>query len=71
MIITVNGDKQTCEGQELTVADLLTRNKVEKPDMVSVQLNGKFVDKQGYGTIKILAGDEIDFLYFMGGGKTS
>ena len=68
MIITVNGDAQTWEEQELTVADLLTRNKVEKPDMVSVQVNGNFVDKQDYETIKIVAGDEVDFLYFMGGG---
>ena len=69
MIITVNGDKQDWEGQELSVTDLLARNKVEKPDMVSVQVNGKFVDKQGYGTVKIVADDEVDFLYFMGGGK--
>lgn len=69
MIITVNGDKQDWEGQELSVTDLLARNKVEKPDMVSVQVNGKFVDKQGYRTVKIVADDEVDFLYFMGGGK--
>jgi sulfur carrier protein len=71
MVITVNGDKQTWEEEELTVADLLIRNKVEKPDMVSVQINGKFVDKQDYGAVKAVAGDEVDFLYFMGGGKAS
>ncbi len=69
MTITVNGEVQTWEGEEFTVADLLTRNKVEKPEMVSVQINSKFVEKQDYGTKKVVAGDEVDFLYFMGGGK--
>ncbi len=69
MIITVNGDRQTWEEQKLSIAELLTLNKVEKPDMVSVQLNGKFVDKQDYGITMLAAADEVDFLYFMGGGK--
>ncbi len=69
MTITVNGEAQIWESEEITVADLLTRNKVEKPEMVSVQINSKFVEKQDYKTKKVVAGDEVDFLYFMGGGK--
>ncbi len=71
MIITVNGEAQTWEGSELTVADLLTRNKVDKPEMVSVQINGVFVDKKEYDSKTVAANDEVDFLYFVGGGTVS
>lgn len=71
MIITVNGEAINWEGSELTIADLLSLNKVEKPNMVSVQVNGAFVDKKEYGTKTVVANDEVDFLYFMGGGKAS
>lgn len=69
MVITVNGDKQTWDSQEPTIANLLTHNNVAKLDMVSVQVNGRFVDKKDYGNVLVVAGDEVDFLYFMGGGK--
>ena len=69
MIITVNGEKQTLEGADTKISDLLVLNKVNKPDMVSVQINGLFVDKKDYETRKIVENDEVDFLYFMGGGQ--
>jgi len=66
--IKVNGmplDIQT----GLSVADLLARNEVEQPDMVSVQLNGEFVQRDRFAATAFKEGDEVDFLYFMGGGK--
>ena len=71
MIITVNGEKQTVEMRELVLSELLVMNKVDKPDMVSVQVNGQFVDKMEYGLKKIAENDEVDFLYFVGGGRAS
>lgn len=71
MIISVNGEKQTLAGTETTISDLLVLNKVSMPEMVSVQINGQFVDKKDYGARKIVENDEVDFLYFMGGGKRS
>ncbi|MDP2267739.1 MAG: sulfur carrier protein ThiS [Deltaproteobacteria bacterium] len=71
MIITVNGVAINWEGSELTITDLLSRYKVEKPEMVSVQVNGAFVGKKDYGTKTVTNNDEVDFLYFMGGGKAS
>jgi sulfur carrier protein len=41
---------------------------VEQPDMVSVQLNGEFVDRPSYASTQLKERDEVDFLYFMGGG---
>jgi sulfur carrier protein len=67
MNIKVNGAQQEIEGG-LSVADLLVRNKVEMPDMVSVQLNGEFVQREQFGATILKEDDEIDFLYFMGGG---
>jgi sulfur carrier protein len=36
--------------------------------MVSVQLNGEIIDRNQYQAQTISEGDELDFLYFMGGG---
>jgi sulfur carrier protein len=66
MKIVVNGEKQELESS-ITLSELLTLNRVEQPDMVSIQLNGEFVYKENYAT-PVNEGDEIDFLYFMGGG---
>lgn len=55
--------------ESLSVADLLVLNNVEHPETVSVQLNGKFVDSKLYGATAIKENDEIDFLYFLGGGN--
>jgi len=66
--IKVNGVPQEIE-TGLSVADLLTRNKVEQPDMVSVQLNGEFVQRDRFAATVFRDGDEVDFLYFMGGGR--
>ena len=69
MKITVNGKEQSFTEDTLSLKELLTVCKVSQPDMVSVQLNGEFVTKDNYQTTKVKPNDEIDFLYFMGGGK--
>lgn len=68
MKIKVNGATQEIDAG-LSVAGLLVRNNVEQPDMVSVQLNGRFVQRERFATTVFAAGDEVDFLYFMGGGQ--
>lgn len=68
MKIKVNGAPQEIE-TGLSVTDLLVRNKVEQPDMVSVQLNGEFVQRDRFTATVFREGDEVDFLYFMGGGR--
>lgn len=52
----------------MTLAELMTVNKVLQPDMLSIQLNGEFVEKESYAATTVKEGDEVDFLYFMGGG---
>jgi len=68
MKIKVNGAPQEIDAG-LNVATLLVQNKVEQPDMVSVQLNGEFVKRERFAATVFHEGDEVDFLYFMGGGR--
>lgn len=53
----------------VTVSELIKAEGVEQPDMVSVQVNGDFLTRDEYVTKTLAEGDEIDFLYFMGGGE--
>ncbi len=66
--IYVNGKEQEAT-VPVTLIDLIRKNKVEQPEMVSIQVNGEFVDRSEYNSAQINAGDEVDFLYFMGGGS--
>ena len=69
MTITVNGEKQTIDEEVVTVEKLIKTNNVSDPDMVSVQLNGSFVKRELFPETGLSENDEIDFMYFMGGGK--
>ena len=66
--ILVNGKTQEAELPILLI-DLIKNNNVEQPEMVSIQVNGEFVDRTNFDTTQINANDEVDFLYFMGGGS--
>ena len=68
MNISVNGENVDTEKSSLTITELLRIRKVEKPEMLSIQLNSKFVDKKNYDSTFVKENDEVDFLYFMGGG---
>jgi len=65
--IQVNGNEQELEAP-ISLIDLIKKNDVAQPEMVSVQINGEFVDREEFTTTQIKDGDEVDFLYFMGGG---
>jgi sulfur carrier protein len=68
MNITINGKERILNNGHITVSVLLKQEKVESPDMVSVQVNGAFLDRKDYETTCIKEKDEVEFLYFMGGG---
>ena len=69
MKITINGKEKILEEQAITVVGLLSREKVETPDMVSVQLNGTILKRDFFESTNINEGDKVEFLYFMGGGQ--
>ncbi|MBQ8020024.1 MAG: sulfur carrier protein ThiS [Paludibacteraceae bacterium] len=66
--IIVNGEYQEVE-LPLTVSDLIKSNNVFQPEMVSVQVNEEFVEREDFDTLQIKENDSVDFLYFMGGGQ--
>jgi len=68
MRITLNGDEVDIAQEGLNIAALLELQKVESPDMVSVQVNGEIVERSEFLTHTLAAGDEVEFLFFMGGG---
>jgi sulfur carrier protein len=65
--IIVNGDAQEVQ-LPLNLTELIQKNNVQQPEMVSVQLNDDFVDRNEWDSLQIKDGDTVDFLYFMGGG---
>ena len=71
MIIKVNGKDQSIPNNKVSVLELLKSNNVQSVEMISVQLNGSFIDKNVFEKITLKESDELDFLYFMGGGERS
>lgn len=69
MKVKVNGEEQIFVNA-VSISDLLQLNKVDKPEMVSVQLNGEFVERDDFHATNVNENDEVDFLYFMGGGQS-
>ena len=67
MKIAING-KNEVVSEALSVADLLKEKDVEMPEMVSVELNEEILDRTDFGTTQLKDNDQVDFLYFMGGG---
>ena len=67
MVITVGGNKKEVEDGP-TVAKLIELENVETPEYVTVSVNEEFIDQEDFETHALKEGDEIEFLYFMGGG---
>ncbi|MBR2242078.1 MAG: sulfur carrier protein ThiS [Prevotella sp.] len=65
--IYVNGDAQEVS-LPLSVSELINNSNVQQPEMVSVQVNEEFAEREDWDTIQLKEGDKVDFLYFMGGG---
>ncbi len=70
MQLTINGEKKEVTPETMTVTELLAHQGVEMPDMVSVQVNGDFLEREAFDSRVVKEGDEVDFLYFMGGGSS-
>lgn len=67
MKITVAGKvKEYAEG--LTIEQLIETENVESPLYVTVTLNDEFLDNQKRAETILKDGDQVEFLYFMGGG---
>ena len=52
----------------LSVAELIEQSGVSQPEMVSVQVDEEFVEREDWAATQLKEGSQVDFLYFMGGG---
>ena len=64
--IYVNGDAQEVT-LPLNISELIKNLLVENPEMVSVQVNEEFAERDDWDNIQIQEGDKVDVLYSMGG----
>lgn len=68
MKLKINGEDKAFEKSTLTVSELLVENQVKMPEMVSVELNGEILERDQFPATALKDGDQVEFLYFMGGG---
>ncbi len=64
--VIVNGKAETIESAA-TVADLLTRHKLE-PIRVAVEINEELVPRKTFADTIVREGDHIEIVTFVGGG---
>jgi sulfur carrier protein len=67
MFITVAGDKKEVK-DGLTLTELIAQENVETPEYVTVSINEEFVENSQIEGTVLKDGDNVEFLYFMGGG---
>ena len=67
MTITVAGEKKEV-ADNLTVSELIEQEQVETPQYVTVSVNEEFIESDSFDSHVLKEGDEVEFLYFMGGG---
>lgn len=68
MKITVSGEKKEVK-DGLTLPELIEMENVETPEYVTVSINEEFVESDAKATTVLKEGDNVEFLYFMGGGS--
>ena len=67
MFVTVAGERKEKE-DGLTVARLIEQENVETPEYVTVSINEEFIGSDTFESHVLKEGDNVEFLYFMGGG---
>lgn len=66
MQVKVNGKSEDI--QSSSVLDLLSLKKID-PQMVAVEVNDKMIDREHLATTTLNEGDQVEFLFYMGGGR--
>ena len=66
MQVTINGKAEEVGAGSLL--DLLKAKNIE-PQMVAVEVNDRMVERDHLGTTNLNEGDQVEFLFYMGGGR--
>ena len=67
MLLKINGKSEEVHGA--TVLDLLKAKNID-PHMVAVELNSQMIERDHLGSTPIKDGDQLEFLFYMGGGQS-
>lgn len=59
MNIKVNGKEKSFDKVSLSVSELLKVSEVQRPEVVSVQLNGEFVKKEYLASTHLKENDQV------------
>lgn len=70
MQLIITGEKKEYP-EGITVKELIAKEDVENPEYVTVSLNDEFVDQRQFEETVLKDGDQVEFIYFMGGGSIS
>lgn len=68
MKIKMNGEEKELE-KAVSISELLSIQEIKMPEMVSVELNGEILERDDFEITLVKENDEIELLYFMGGGS--
>jgi len=68
MFITVAGKKKEVK-DGITIDELITVEKVENAQYVTVTVNDEFINRVDFESKVLSEDDTVEFLYFMGGGS--
>ncbi len=66
MLVKINGKPE--EIHSGTVLELLKTKNIE-PQMVAVEINNKMLERGDFLTTHLNDGDQVEFLFYMGGGR--
>ncbi len=66
-IIHLNGKKEEIEN-DMSVSGLLEAKKI-RPEVVTVEVNDKIIERDKYRTTLLKPDDRLEFVYYMGGGR--
>ena len=66
MQVKINGKAEEVQGA--TVLDLLKAKNID-PHMVAVELNSTMLERDHLATTSVTEGDQVEFLFYMGGGQ--
>jgi len=64
--VKINGKAEEVQGA--TVLDLLKAKNID-PHMVAVELNSTMLERDHLATTSVKEGDQVEFLFYMGGGQ--
>jgi thiamine biosynthesis protein ThiS len=64
--VIINGKEENLEN-EITIYEFLKSRNI-RTEVVTIEHNGKIVNREDFRTTIIREGDELELIYFMGGG---